>query len=300
MAMVRDAFTWYDSGAIAYPALHTKLIELTMPALVVKRLLPEFPLPAGRTANFVKQSGSRSAGVNRTSEGSAYPLDFTPYSYVQVTPYKVGLREKITREDIEDLYIPVIEDQLRRLARRIAYTIDEDCMIAIDAGAVGSSAGTGVTIGATGSTITVNGTVGAIDITYAKTSIKKYNFIPDTLLVNPVNEQAFENLPTFTLAAQYGGDVNAPIRTGAIGKVLGLDLFESNVVSAGTAYVISSGLNLSASYAPLGYFVIKRPLMSDIEPMKREDAVEVILSTRYAPVVLNGECIAKITGLNTS
>jgi hypothetical protein len=41
MAMYRDALTWVDTAAIGYPALHQKLVELTMPALVVKQLLPE-------------------------------------------------------------------------------------------------------------------------------------------------------------------------------------------------------------------------------------------------------------------
>jgi hypothetical protein len=40
-----------------------------------------------------------------------------------------------------------------------------------------------------------------------------------------------------------------------MGKVYGYDIYESNVVPAGTAYMVSTGKNLSASYAPMGYFV---------------------------------------------
>ena len=53
MSLFRDALSWVDTGAIAYPALHKKILELTMPALVVKKLFPEFPLVAGKTATFV-------------------------------------------------------------------------------------------------------------------------------------------------------------------------------------------------------------------------------------------------------
>jgi hypothetical protein len=297
MAMVRDAFTWVDTGAIAYPALHKKIIELTMPALVVKRLFPEFPLVAGKTATFVKQSGSRSIGISEISEGAEIPMDFTPYSTVTVTPYKKGLRERISRENIEDLYIPVIEDQLRRLARRMAYTIDKDCMTVIDAATVGSSAGTGTSLGATGTEFTISGGIGTKDILWADAKIASYNFLADSLLVNPVNARALKYLPQFTVYAQYG---EAVIQSGAIGKVYGLDLYVSNVVPAGTAYVISTGQNLSASYAPMGMFIIKRPLLSDVEIKKEFDSVDVTLTTRYAPVVLNGECISKITGLDTT
>jgi hypothetical protein len=297
MAMVRDAFTWVDTGAIAYPSLHKKIIELTMPALVVKKLFPEFPLVAGKTATFVKQSGSRSAAISEISEGAEIPMDFTPYTTVTVTPYKKGLRERVSRENIEDLYIPVIEDQLRRLARRMAYTIDKDCMTVIDLAAGWSSAGTGVSLGATGTEFTITGGIGTKDILKAEAAVAAYNFVADTLLVNPVNARDLKYLPQFSLAMQYGEPV---IQTGAIGTVYGLNLYVSNVVSAGTAYVLSTGQNLSASYAPMGMFVIKRPLMSDMEMKKEFDSIDVTLTTRYAPVVLNGECIARLTGLATT
>jgi len=297
MAMVRDAFTWVDTGAIAYPALHKHIIELTMPALVVKRLLPEFPLVAGRTATFVKEKGSRSIGISEISEGAEIPMDFTPFDYVTVTPYKKGLRERIPREAIEDLYIPVIEQQLRRLARRMAYQIDKDCMTVINAAAASSSAGTGTSLGATGTEFTITGGFGTKDLLWADAKIASYNFIADSLLVNPVNARDLKYLPQFSLYAQYG---EAVVQSGAIGTVYGLQFYVSNVVPAGTAYVFSTGQNLSASYAPLGFFVIKRPLLTDIEIKKEFDAIDISLTTRFAPVVTCGEAISKITGLATS
>jgi hypothetical protein len=297
MAMVRDAFTWVDTGAIAYPALHKHIIELTMPALVVKRLLPEFPLVAGRTATFVKEKGSRSIGISEISEGAEIPMDFTPLDYVSVTPYKKGLRERIPREAIEDLYIPVIEQQLRRLARRMAYQIDKDCMTVIDAAAGSSSAGTGKSLGATGTEFTITGGIGTKDLLWADAKIASYNFIADSLLCNPVNARDLKYLPQFSLYAQYGEPV---IQSGAIGTVYGLQFFVSNVVPPGTAYVLSTGQNLSASYAPLGFFVIKRPLLTDIDIKKEFDAVDIVLSTRFSPVITCGEAISKITGLATT
>jgi hypothetical protein len=295
--MIRDAFTWVDTGAIAYPALHKHIIELTMPALVVKKLLPEFPLVAGRTATFVKEQGSRSIGISEISEGAEIPMDFTPLTTVTVTPYKKGLRERISREAIEDLYIPVIEQQLRRLARRMAYQIDKDCMTVIDLAAVGSSAGTGKSLGATGTEYTLSGAIGTKDLLWAESKIASYNFIADSLLCNPINARDLKYLPQFSLYAQYGEPV---IQTGALGTVYGFQFYVSNVVPAGTAYLLSTGQNLSASYAPLGFFVIKRPLLTDIDIKKEFDAVDIVLSTRFAPVITCGEAISKITGLATT
>jgi len=297
MAFVRDALTWVDTGAVQYPALHKKIIELTMPALVVKKLFPEFPLVAGKTATFVKQSGSRAAAISEVAEGSEIPMDFTPYTTVTVTPYKKALRERITRENIEDLYIPVIEDQLRRLARRMAYTIDKDCQTVIDTAAANTLTATGKSLSATGTEFTITGGLGTKDILAAKAIIQQYNLVPDTILLNPVNARDVYYLPQFSLYAYYGEEV---IQKGAIGQIYGMDVYVSTVIPAGTAYILSTGQNLSAAYAPLGFFVVKRPLMTDVEIKREFDSVDVVLSTRYAPVVTYGEAIVKVTGLATS
>jgi len=252
MAMFRDAFTWVDTGAIAYPALHRKIIELTMPALVVKKLFPEFPLVAGKTATFVKQSGSRAEAITEVAEGSEIPMDYTPYTYITVTPYKKALRERITREAIEDLYIPVIEDQLRRLARRMAYTIDRDCLTVIDQAAGTTITATGTSLSATGSEFTISGGLGTKDILKAKAAIESYGLIPDTILLNPINARDVYYLPQFSLYAYYGEEV---IQTGAVGTIYGMNVYVSPVIPAGTAYILSTGQNASAAYAPLGFFV---------------------------------------------
>jgi hypothetical protein len=272
-----------------------------MPALVVKKLFPEFPLVAGKTATFVKQNGSRSAAISEVSEGSEIMMDFTPYNTITVTPYKKGLRERISRENIEDLYIPVIEDQLRRLARRMAYTIDSDCMTVIGAAAGSTLPSTGKSMGATGSEFTIANALGSKDILAAKATIEGYSLIADTILLNPVNMRDVMYLPQFSLWAQYGGaGGDSPTQNGKLGEIFGMGVYVSTVVPAGTAYIISTGQNLSAAYSPLGFFVIKRPLMTDMEIKKEFDSVDVTLSTRYAPVVTYGEAIVKITGLATS
>jgi hypothetical protein len=84
MAFNESALSWIDTGYVQYPTLHQHIIELTMPALVVKRLLPEFPIVAGRTATFVKEQGSRSIGITDVGEGAEIMMDFTPLTTVTV------------------------------------------------------------------------------------------------------------------------------------------------------------------------------------------------------------------------
>ena len=188
----------------------------------------------------------------------------------------------------------------------MAYQVDKDCMTVIDLAAGSSSAGTGKSLGATGTEFVITGAIGTKDLLWADAKIASYNFIADSLLVNPINARDLKYLPQFSLYAQYGEPV---VQSGAIGTVYGLQFFVSNVVPVGTAYVLSTGQNLSASYAPLGFFVnsfldgtgeLKRPLLTDIDIKKEFDAVDIVLSTRFAPVITCGEAISKITGLATT
>jgi len=303
MALVRDAFTWVDTGAIAYPALYNRIIQLTMPALKLKQLLPEFPILQGRTATFVKESGSRAAAITQVGEGAEVAMDFTNYTYFTVTPYKVGIRERITRETIEDLYIPVIESQLARLARRMAYTIDKDVQTVISNGAANSFSATGVTIAYTGTATSSPGTIGVNDITQAKSVIEGYSLIADSFALHPLNANDLTRLPQFASQDIFGTSVykeGLGWETGAVGGVMGLDFYITPIVPAGEAYVLSTGKNLSAAYAPLGFFAIKRPLVIDVDFKKEYDSYDVVATTRYAPVITYGESIVKILGLRTS
>jgi hypothetical protein len=180
-------------------------------------------------------------------------MDFTPYSYVNVIPYKKGLRERISRENIEDLYIPVIEDQLRRLARRMAYTIDLDCINTIGAAAATSNAATGKSLSATGTEFTIANTMGTKDILIAKAAIESYNFIPDSIIMNPINARDLYYLPQFSLYGEYG---EAIVKGGFIGTVYNMNVYVSTVQSAGTAYILSTGKNLSAAYIDQKAYII--------------------------------------------
>jgi hypothetical protein len=179
----------------------------------------------------------------------------------------------------------------------MAYTIDNDCMIVIDSGAASAGTATGKTMSATGTEFTVTGGLGTKDILAAKALIESKNFIVDKILMNPINARDVMYLPMFQIALQYGEPV---IQTGKIGTIWGMDVLISNVVPVGKAYILSTGPNLSAAYAPMGFFVIKRPLMTDVDIKKEFDSVDVTLTTRYSPVVLNGDAICIQKGLATS
>jgi hypothetical protein len=305
MAFTEDAITFVDTGGVEYPQLYQQVIELTEPALKLKPLLIEDPIVVGRTANYIKELGARAVAIGRTAEGAEIPMDFTRQSYFTVTPYKVALRERISREMLEDVRPMIIQSQLRRLARRMAYTIDKDVEGVIAAGATAANtfATTGTTIAYTGASISIASTIGVNDITQAKYLLEASNVIADSFALNPLGANDLSRLPQFASQDIFGKSVYSEglgWEKGATDGVFGLKFYITPVVTAGQAYILSTGANLSAAYAPLGFFALKRPLMVDVDFKKEYDSFDVVASMRYAPVITYGESIVKITSLRTS
>jgi len=298
MSFNEDALTWVDSGAIQYPELHQQMLELTMPNLIVKRLFTDDVLKSGRTKTYVKEAGSRSCGISEIAPGTAIPVDYSPLSYAVVSPYKRAEGVEIPKEIVEDVELPVINQQLKRLARRLAFQIELDCITVIDGACLNanSNACTGKTITVTGTEFTKAQTPGMEDFNNAEALINAADFQMDTILCNPIQKRDIKNLPNYSLLRE----VTSPITQQPMQMLGEWELCWSNVIPKGTVYCLSTGKNLSAAYAPLGYFLVKRPLTTDVDLIKSKEIVKPLLSTRYAPIVTNGECITKITGCLTS
>jgi len=307
MAMARDQFAWVDVGATAYPYLHRRVIELTMPALRLKQLLPDYIIPfgSGRTAAFLKQKGSRSIALQQVAEGTIIPFDYTAYDAFTVTPYKVARSIRFTRELIEDAVANTVEDQLRRLARIAAYTIDKDVQGTIDAAALSANtfSATGTSVFYTGTQLSISGSIGVNDVTKSKALLELNNLIADAIALNPVQVAQLTQLPQFASLEIFGQSIYNQGEQWEAGKapaLFGLTPIITPVVPAGTSYVLASGRNLSSAYAPLGAFVIKRNFSVDVARVPREDVYDLITTMRYAPVILYSESIVKLQGLATT
>jgi hypothetical protein len=298
MSFVEDALTFVDSAAIQYPELNQVIIEMTMPNLFLKRLLTDDILKHGRTKTYAIENGSHSVGISEVAPGTAAPVDYTPMKYATISPYKRMQAMEIPKEDVEDVDLPVVNQQLKRLGRRLAYQIELDCWTVMLAAvpSANSFACTGKTITVTGTEFTKAGTAGMEDFNNAEALINAGDFMMDTIVCNPIQKRDIKNLPNYSL---YREEIS-PITQKPIQMLGEWELCWSNVVPAGTIICLSTGKNLSAAYAPLGYFVVKRPLTTDVELLKSKEVVKPILSTRYAPIVVNGQCQASITGLATS
>jgi hypothetical protein len=304
--MTREQFPIVTQGAAFYPALARRIVELTMPNLALKPLLQDFFIKVGASATIMKQSGQRTlAVVGKAAEGQEILWDYTPYDTFSVIPYKTTFRLRFSRELLEDQINDMVEDQMKRAARRVIMTIDQDIEGALNATAANSFAASGSSIFLDGSQSSFAGTIGVKDITNAKQVLQNLALEPDTLAFNPAAVQDLYSLPQFAAQLLYGQGIYAS-GTGTVQTVpqlYGLKVISTpNIpLSGGRGYMLAAaGANYSAAYAPLGYFVTKRPLDTSVWPAPVFDSLDVVMTTRYAPVITYPEGIVKFTSLRTS
>ena len=277
--------------------------------MVARQFFQQFSLTASNSVTFPKQSGSSGAVVQKVAEGVEIPLDVTAYDSVNVVPYKIAHGFVITKEMIEDSLIPIQQDQLVRSALRFANKIDKDCIAVIGTGTGSSVAASGKSLAFDGTEFVISGSggpgIGTYDLINGKAQIEQYNYMPDTLLVHPLQKAHIEKLPHFTSLMHYGepilqeGLIAVP---GKFGDILGLDAYCSINCPTGSAYVLSRGrtTNILGQYSPMGMFVERRPITTGIKALEERDSVGVYITARYSPVVLRGETISCIQGINVS
>jgi len=293
-----------------YPQLGQQIIQVTMPYMPARGLCAQVSMvgSAGNTYVWARQTGLRTAVFSEVAPGAMIPLDSTPYGYSGVTVYKIGEGFLVTRELIEDTYLPVIQDHLVRFGIRAANKLDNDVWKTFIAGAGNTFAATGNSLGATGTLFGAyrGGAIGQEDVVIGGIlPITKINYYPDSFCVNPVQEADTFMLPMFAQAFSYGEPV---VRSGFLENEpnlppYGLKTYVTNNVPAGTAIVLASGGNPRTTlgqYAPGLFFVEKRPLTTATEDVPAADGQAVYFTARYAASVQIAGVVSLITGLATS
>lgn len=299
MSFTPDQVTFDTSAAIQYPEIHPYILQMATNAFILAKLFVVDPIVNGNTRTYVKEAGSVSIGIDRKAVGAPSVRDYTPLSEVAVTPNTYGEEVEIPIEMVTDIQVNVIDTQLRRLAYRTAYQIELDCLTAIQ-GAVSATSqnvsATGKTIGLTGTEFTISGGIGVEDLNKAAAYIESYNFIPKYVLCNPVNKESLRNIPVPSLYHEWVDPLSHEVQE----KIGSWVILTSNLMPAGTAYMISDGQNPNNNYAPMGFMVTKQEIVTDIDIQKRLRKLIPFTSYRKTPYITNAYCICGISGLSTT
>ncbi len=293
MSFTTNALPGFAVGS-AFPALSTKIVELATPSFALRPLFQTVPFPAGKQFVFYKEKGARAVGVSRAEEGAVTVIDYRDYEVVTYEPptYKQGVWISKGLIDTLEPVLPVVENQLRTLARRVAVQIESDIELALRNNAGATVTATGTSLGFTGTEFTIDGTIGTKDILAAQREIMKNDLVPEYLAVHPVQYNQLRYLPHYS-AYSYAGEPY--VRTGPAGEIEGLKVLVSTVIPAGTAYVLSTGTNPSGAYEPLGYWVEKSPFTAYYSFDTDTHFHKVSTYYHAGPLVVSSANIVKIT-----
>ncbi len=317
MSLQRSILSPVTTAGGLYPALHTLIIQTTMPNMVAKQFYQQYSLTAGNSISFAKQAGDAGAVINQVAEGAEAPFDITAYTYANVVPYKIMHGFLITRETIEDSLLPVQSDQLVRISLRTANKIDRDCLDTIvnGSGSNVTASGTSLFFQGAETVVSGSGSIGQYDLDAAIQNIEESQYEPDTLAVHPFTKRYLMRLPHFTTDVYKGKQILGQVmQAGLFGAIGDLDCFVTTnlpgfasmtyrKVSEGgvgkyypRAVVLSRGKagNILGQYSPMGVFVERAPLTTAVKPVEERDSIGVFVRTRYAPVVLKGQTISVI------
>lgn len=178
----------------------------------------------------VPYMGENGEVAGEISEGNAYPTtDDEQTQSVTLSARKFGTAVEVTDEAIQDSMFDVVRAHTQDKAEALARKLDNVCynIVSADADANGSPDNLQSTVVGDAS-----GTLDFSDIVDARAALRGESYNADTLIVSPSAEADILQMNQFTHASEAGDE---RLATGAIGTILGLDVFVDESGNTGAA-----------------------------------------------------------------
>lgn len=231
---------------------------------------------------------NREAGVTTTevAEGGEIKTGKTTYGTVTIEAIGYKLKAVLTTEAIEDAQnagnLNIVARHIANLAKDIAEEVDAKLMNLMVSGA--QAGNVDVSKGSDAAKVTsdklVQAFVDAIQL------VKKKNYRPDFILVDPTIFGFLAKNDEFVHADKYG-DTKLQ-QTGFMGKIRGLEVFESNNAIADKAVIGKRGtFGVYKVYIPT---MLKGPVYDP-----HFDKEVYVVRTRAAMKITVGEALATVT-----
>ena len=215
------------------------------------------------------------AAVN---EGATITLVNPSYSPATITPTKFGVAVEITTEAINAFQFDLINDYLAEAGYAMAKYLDSLVCTAIQAQNVWDYSGATVTA-------TTSGVLAYDDVISAVAAVRGQNWSPDTIIINPAQQQDLLKDTKFINAAAYGG--NGPLANGEIGKFAGLKVLVTSQIASGSAVVLDS--------AHAAMVAVKRDMTVKRDELPAKDAIGLYVTEMAKAAVVNNTAAAVIT-----
>lgn len=283
----KDQYT-DDTVDIHVPKFNKALIKKASTELIATQLF-ETGTMSGPVEKYPVETYNREEGVTTTevAEGGHIKQGKTVMSSTTLEAVGFKLRSVLTAESIEDATnagnMNIVARAIANLGKDIAEEIDKRLIDLMVAGAQAGNVDvdrTGETDPVETSKKLVNAIVDAIQL------VKKQNYRPDFILVDPTIFGYLAKNPEFVEAHRYGD--NYLQQTGFMGKIRGLEVFESNHMVEDKAVI--------GKKKTFGVYKVYIPTMLRGPVYDPEyDKETYVVRTRAAMKILVGEALGTVS-----
>lgn len=188
----------------------------------------------GSSINWVQQTKDAMA-VHLVAEGAPIPIDTDKYVEKSLTPKKYGVRPWITKEMIEDNKWNIVDMNIKTSTYQMAKQVDVLLEAQLSAAATASS-----NTDSTGSAQSI------AKITNVMQLVEENGYKPDTMVIESNSLKDLRNLDTFVEVNKAG--TSEMLRNGLVGRIFGMDVLLSEIVTDNYAYIFDSRYALAEAY----------------------------------------------------
>ncbi len=268
------------------PARVTRLLnELTLQRYIAERIFGAGPTATGGAVVY-DQATESDLFLQRDVEPVAPLSEFPILTDTAPTPKtasvtKWGGRILISDEARDRNNVAIFVREMTKLRNTVVRKVDTVAIAALDAAPVNTMVGTDWTA-ATAAQIIAN-LVDAIGLINNPDN----GYVASALFLNPV--QADELLKNTDLVKMLQAEPpGRPVRDATVGRLLGLDIFKSNRVTAGTARVVADGVGAISDETPMAVETYREPGIQ---------GTYIQASRRLVPYVTDPKAATSLTGI---
>lgn len=252
------------------------------PRQAMRNFIPTINLGSGSGLKIPKStSGSYAEEVAETTE---VPPTNAKYSAVDVTIKKIGTRPQISDEMMADSNYDLIALEIRRAGAKIENKFNRDSLLAcLSATNIQEHDCTGSNLGLPA-------------LAKARSMVNKVNRSATKMLITPDMEyQVLSSLLPVSTSVGY----EQVMRTGQIGRILGLDTYETTVSTGNNSYVweYDSDGDFGAIIADVDEFALN-VIRQDITVKRYDDPVKQIqggvITMRYGTGIVDATAACRI------
>jgi len=230
-----NAFTTAQTAAgyVNPEVWNRRVMDYLEQAMVVAPLAMQVDDLKGKPGDKVYKTinGTPTAAI-ATAESVAATVQAISFTQVAFEPSEYTVAFQVTDKESRRSFVDMMNDVTRKIGYSLALSVDDACVTLLQGGA-----GNDVVVnGVDSSDIASSDTLDFDTIVDGRVAVLEDNLVPKYLITSPEGHGQLLKLDSFRDASQFGGNV---ARTGFIGRVAGLDVFETTQL-VGASNVLKS------------------------------------------------------------